>query len=534
MALQAKGFLDKGLRPRPVFNDGSPPKTVSVVGNDGEIIDSPSLRTPLSKYSRRIRYTALEFDPLLDSSSMNAKGWEKIAKAIQRNYQLFDAFVILHGTDSLAYTASALSFMINNLGKPVILTGSQAPMSELHNDATDNLLGSMIIGGHYMVPEVCLFFNHRLLRGNRSTKVNALDFAAFASPNCPDLATIGISVNVNWNQVRRPNSISPFSIQTNLSTSHVACLRIFPGIMPQMLRGVLKLPGLKGLILETFGSGNAPQDDELIEVLREGIESGIVVVSVTQCQIGSVSPLYAAGTTLARAGVIFGLDMTSEAALTKLASLLSQPSLSTQDVRALMSQSIRGELTEVTENIFSHPQETPSVPPLISTLSTLGYAIASKNHDAISQIIRESGSGSNPSSPGMEASNGSDNMSNITNSPNGFTHSGVIGGAGFLLNQFDYSGNTPLHIAAGSDDVQILRMFLELGASVHLRNRDGKTPLFIAAKNGRVENVRLLKASGAHLHADEKDMARLLKKRSLMVRDGGCRERVEGWELAGA
>lgn len=156
-------------------------------------------------------------------------------------------------------------------------------MSELHNDATDNLLGSMIIGGHYMIPEVGLFFNHRLFRGNRSTKTNALDFAAFSSPNCPELATIGISVKVNWNLVRRPNSISPFSIQTNLSTSHVACLRIFPGIMPQMLRGVLKLPGLRGLILETFGSGNAPEDEELIEVLREGIASGVVVVSVTQC-----------------------------------------------------------------------------------------------------------------------------------------------------------------------------------------------------------------------------------------------------------
>lgn len=135
-----------------------------------------------------------------------------------------------------------------------------------------------------MVPEVCLFFNHRLFRGNRSTKSNATDFNAFSSPNFPALAKIGITVHVNWDQVRRPDSISPFSVQTDVSTSHVACLRIFPGIMPQMVRGVLKLPGLRGLILETFGSGNAPEDDELIEVLREGIAGGIVVVSVTQCR----------------------------------------------------------------------------------------------------------------------------------------------------------------------------------------------------------------------------------------------------------
>jgi lysophospholipase len=201
----------------------------------------------------------------------------------------------------LAYSSSALSFMINNLGKPVILTwgpfyvaicahltpfsGSQAPMSELHNDATDNLLGSLIIAGHYMIPEVCLFFNHKLFRGNRATKSNAHDFAAFSSPNHPPLAKVGISTTVNWNVVQRPSRISPFSIQTDLNTSHVACLRIFPGILPQMVRGVLQLPELRGLILETFGAGNAPEDAELIDVLREGIQRGIVIVNVTQCTL---------------------------------------------------------------------------------------------------------------------------------------------------------------------------------------------------------------------------------------------------------
>ena len=156
-------------------------------------------------------------------------------------------------------------------------------MTELHNDATDNLLGSLIIAGHYMIPEVCLFFNHRLYRGNRATKTNAHDFAAFSSPNHPPLAKVGISTAVNWAVVRRPSRISPFSIQTDLGTSQVACLRIFPGLMPEMVRGVLKLSGLRGLILETFGAGNAPEDAELIEVLREGIERGIVIVNVTQC-----------------------------------------------------------------------------------------------------------------------------------------------------------------------------------------------------------------------------------------------------------
>jgi len=199
------------------------------------------------------------------------------------NYRLFDAFVILHGTDSLAYTSSALSFMISNLGKPVVLTGSQSPMTELHSDATDNLLGSLIIAGHYMIPEVCLFFNHQLFRGNRATKTNAHDFKAFSSPNFPPLAKVGISTTVHWTLVNRPSRISPFSIQHDLETSHVACLRVFPGILPEMVKGVLNLKGLRGLILETFGAGNAPEDEELFAVLREGIARGIIVVSVTQC-----------------------------------------------------------------------------------------------------------------------------------------------------------------------------------------------------------------------------------------------------------
>lgn len=278
-----------------------------------ELTYLPSLRTPLSAYNRYVRYCVLEFNPLLDSSSINAKGWGAIARTIERNYQLFDAFVVLHGTDSLAYTSSALGFMISSLGKAIILTGSQAPMTELQSDATDNLLGSLIIAGHFMIPEVCLYFNYKLFRGNRVTKSNAVSFNAFSSPNHPPLATVGINISINWSLITRPSSISPFSVNPYPpGTSHVACLRIFPGILPAMVEGVLKLEGLKGLVLETFGSGNAPEDDRLLEVLRQGVEDGIVVVNVTQCMTGSVSPLYATGTALARTGVVFGIDMTTE------------------------------------------------------------------------------------------------------------------------------------------------------------------------------------------------------------------------------
>ena len=282
----ARGFLEACLAPRPSFNDGSNPGLIEVVSQRVSRNALRSLRTPLSQYDRHIRYAVLEFDTLLDSSSIDAKGWTEIAQAISFNYTLFDAFVVLHGTDSLAYTCSALSFMLQNLGKPVILTGSQAPMLELQNDATDNLLGSLIIAGHFMIPEVCLFFNYKLFRGNRTTKISANEFAAFASPNFPPLATItSLKTQVSWELISRPTCIEPFSIQTNLDTAHVACLRIFPGIKPEMVEAVLNVAGLRGLVLETFGAGNAPggSDSAMTGVFAKAVRRGIVIINVTQC-----------------------------------------------------------------------------------------------------------------------------------------------------------------------------------------------------------------------------------------------------------
>ena len=283
----AQGFLESGMAPRPSFNDGSESCDLDVVVGNGSIVPHRSLRTPVSTYEKHVRYAVLEFDKLLDSSSIDAEGWTEIAETVYRNYKLFDGFVVLHGTDSLAYTCSALSFMLQNLGKLVVLTGSQAPMAELQNDATDNLLGSLIIAGHFMIPEVCLFFNYKLFRGNRATKVSASNFTAFASPNLQPLAVINSSKTVvAWELIHRPTDIQPFSIHTHRQTAHVACLRIFPGIKPEMVDAVLNVGGLKGLILETFGSGNAPggPDGALTKVFEAAVSRGIVIVNVTQCE----------------------------------------------------------------------------------------------------------------------------------------------------------------------------------------------------------------------------------------------------------
>jgi len=192
-----------------------------MIGSTKEYL--PSLRTPPSSYSRHVRYTLYEFPTLLDSSSISSAGWSQIATTIQNNYALFDGFVVLHGTDSLAYTSSALSFMCSHLGKPIIFTGSQASIFALQSDAVDNLLGSLIIAGTFMIPEVCLFFHHNLYRGNRTTKVSASSFDAFASPNCEPLAKVSaMGAEVNWTLVRRPRTIAKFDIQTNLDTAHVS------------------------------------------------------------------------------------------------------------------------------------------------------------------------------------------------------------------------------------------------------------------------------------------------------------------------
>lgn len=407
--IQARGFLKTGLAPRPSFNDGSYPDPLEIVTDDaGTRKAVQSLRTPVSVYNRRVRYSVLEFELLLDSSSIDAAGWDEIARVVARNYRLYDGFVVLHGTDSLAYTSSALSFMLQNLGKPVVLTGSQAPMGSLQNDAQDNLLGALVIAGHFMIPEVCLFFNFRLFRGNRATKVSADDFNAFSSPNLPPLATISsLRTNVQWDLVYRPTGVEPFSIQTRLDTSHVACLRVFPGMKPEMVELFLKTEGLKGLVLETFGAGNTPggPDSAMTRILADAVKRGIVIVNVTQCLSGSVSPLYAPATILGRAGVVFGQDMTSEAALTKLAYLLSLPDATPENVTKQMSVSLRGELTETSKMHFQHPRHG-SLTPEVSSLTALGYAIQDGDLNRVKEVMK--------------------------------------GESRWLLNDADYSGNTPL------------------------------------------------------------------------------------------
>ena len=285
-----------------------------------------------------------EYNPLLDSSNMTPREWLIIARDIFENYDAFDGFVVLHGTDTMAYTASALPFLLQGLNKPVILTGSQIPLVELRNDARENLFTALLLAANYPLPEVCLYFGDKLLRGCRTVKVNATGFDAFDSPNYPPLGMVGIDIQIAWNLVR-PAPLTHFDAPPRELNATVGALRLFPGISAQLLENVLRTP-LQGLVLEAYGTGNAPdRDDALLETFARATARGIVIVDCTQCLRGTVNlNAYATGSALLQAGVISGADMTPIAALTKLHYLIGR-GYTTEQVRALMQQNICGELS---------------------------------------------------------------------------------------------------------------------------------------------------------------------------------------------
>lgn len=287
----------------------------------------------------------------IDSSNVTPKRWVELAEIIRSNYADYDGFVVLHGTDTMSYTASALSFMFENLAKPVIFTGSQIPMGILRTDGRENLITALEIAssrradGSPSVPEVALYFQNRLFRGNRTMKQSAEELSAFGSYNYPPLAEVGVNISYNYSVIAPAgNSDEPLRVSTWLSDG-VVVIKLFPGIGENILKAILSVDGLKGVVLETFGSGNAPTAPGFIATLKDAIARGITIVNVTQCTGGTVSmSLYETGVGLQSIGVISGHDMTTEAAVTKLMYALGG-GRSAAESRELLFSSIRGEFT---------------------------------------------------------------------------------------------------------------------------------------------------------------------------------------------
>ena len=288
------------------------------------------------------------FDPLIDSSNMNPTFWIALAGVIEANYENYEGFVVLHGTDTMAYTASVLSFMLENLNKPVVFTGSQLPMGVMRTDGRENFINSIEIASAYdegtpLVPEVSICFENRLMRGNRTNKFNAENFNAFLSGNYPLLAQVGVHIKYNHQHILKPN-FKKLKVHRNLD-ANVAILKLFPGINEHVIRSTINIPHLKALILETFGAGNAPTDEWFLNLLQEGIEKGLTIFNVTQCKGGSVEMgKYETSVTLNNIGVIGGYDITTESAIAKTMYLLGE-GYSGEKLKQLLQSPIRGELT---------------------------------------------------------------------------------------------------------------------------------------------------------------------------------------------
>lgn len=290
-------------------------------------------------------WEVVEFSPLLDSSNMAVAEWNKIGRAIRDRYEAFDGFVILHGTDTMAYSASALSFMLENLDKPVVFTGAQIPLCQLRSDGRENIVNSMVIAASGQVREVCIYFNGQLLRGNRATKRSSDQFGAFESPNYPALAHAGIEIQYHEGALLRPRGGS-FRLR-ELQDFPIGVIKVFPGIQFELFESIMT-DKLKGVVLETFGAGNIPSasQNSLLPIIQRAYRSGTIITVCSQCLQGAVSlGAYATSKALHDIGAVNGRDMTTEAALTKLYYLFSL-GLSKDQVKQRMTQNLRGELSE--------------------------------------------------------------------------------------------------------------------------------------------------------------------------------------------
>nr|5DNE_A Chain A, L-asparaginase [Cavia porcellus]5DNE_B Chain B, L-asparaginase [Cavia porcellus]5DNE_C Chain C, L-asparaginase [Cavia porcellus]5DNE_D Chain D, L-asparaginase [Cavia porcellus] len=464
-----------------------------------------ALALPPASHGPRVLYTVLECQPLLDSSDMTIDDWIRIAKIIERHYEQYQGFVVIHGTDTMASGASMLSFMLENLHKPVILTGAQVPIRVLWNDARENLLGALLVAGQYIIPEVCLFMNSQLFRGNRVTMVDSQKFEAFCSPNLSPLATVGADVTIAWDLVRKVKWKDPLVVHSNMEHD-VALLRLYPGIPASLVRAFLQ-PPLKGVVLETFGSGNGPSKPDLLQELRAAAQRGLIMVNCSQCLRGSVTPGYA--TSLAGANIVSGLDMTSEAALAKLSYVLGLPELSLERRQELLAKDLRGEMTLPTADL--HQSSPPG--------STLGQGVARlfslfgcQEEDSVQDAVMPSLALALAHAGELEALQ-------------------ALMELGSDLRLKDSNGQTLLHVAARNGRDGVVTMLLHRGMDVNARDRDGLSPLLLAVQGRHRECIRLLRKAGACLSPqDLKDagteLCRLASRADM--------EGLQAWGQAGA
>ncbi|XP_067119873.1 L-asparaginase-like isoform X2 [Centruroides vittatus] len=505
------GKLENGIRNFPNLHDEK-----YVAENFLKLNDKLPLALPKMDYShKRLVYVIYEYEPLLDSSNMTMDDWIRIALDIKEFYELFDGFVILHGTDTMAYTASALSFMFEQLGKSVVITGSQIPLFETRSDGRENFLCSLIIAGIYNIPEVTILFDNKLFRGNRTSKISTSSLNCFNSPNMRPLAKIGIRIQVEEKDIYRSPKIKRFRVHSTLNRN-VGLLRLFPSITVEVVRAFMS-PPIEGVVLQTYGAGNGPTGrTDILEEIKSATSRGVIIVNCTQCNTGKVDNSYETGNILLELGVVPGSDMTPEAALTKLSYVLSKSEWSLETKRQMMQNNLRGELTVTKDVKF---EDLDIINAVVRTL----HISSSEEKETLRNALYPSIVCS------IAAANNLEKLE-------------VMQQFGVYFSTCDYNQRTPLHVASILGHTQVVEYLLHHGANVHLRDFDHKTPLLNAIEHDHHDIIKLLIQAGASLNLPSVNVGDLLcravkKKRiqrlvSLLLAGANINERDCGQRTA--
>ena len=415
---------------------------------------------------------------------MNPGYWLKIATSIETYYNDFDAFIILHGTDTMAYTSSALSFILENLSKTVIITGSQVPLSLMRNDAYNNLLNSIIIAGHFNIPEVLILFRDKLFRGNRAKKADAQDLDGFDSPNFGPLGEFSsMNLEIKWDILLKPDPKKPFSVFKNMD-NHIGVYKYHPLSSQEVIEGLFKNPDIKAIIIESYGTGNLPNNrPELLNLIKETCDRGVIIVNISQCYRYKMSAVYATGTVLIEMGVINGGDMTIEAALTKMAYLIGK-GYKTNEIKEMIGKDLRGELSIADEEKFGGVVEEHFIQAIIEAITR-----KSKSQDALLSSLVV------PCIVSFVVKNGFIEILSKLKQP-----------LGVDFNYEDYDGRRPLHIACKEGRLEAVKFLLKEEVEVNPVDKNGNSPLWEAIMCRNREIIELLRSHNGIIKANKEDI----------------------------